>query len=155
MEALLKKLNLTSQRQGLLMNLPVELTALADAFPARIAVSTQPEATDRADFVMAFVQQLTQVEQLSAWVATHTEGDAVVWLVYPKQSAKNYRCDFNRDTGWASMGEAGFEPVRMVAVNSDWSALRFRRASFIKKMARDPESALSEEGRSRTGRTTD
>ncbi len=153
MQDLIKKLNLTSQQHGLLVNVPTELTELADALAERISVSRQPEALEKADFVMAFVQQLNQVEQLAAWVATHTEGDAVVWLVYPKQTSKNYRCDFNRDTGWASMGDAGFEPVRMVAVNSDWSALRFRRASFIKKMARDPKSALSAEGKSKTGFT--
>ena len=34
------------------------------------------------------------------------------------------------------MGEAGFEPVRMVAIDEDWSALRFRRAEFIKNMTR-------------------
>ena len=153
MEALVKKLNLTSQQHGLLLNLPAELTALADAFAARIILSTQPEALQKVDFVMAFVQQLKQVEQLADWVATHTEDDALVWLVYPKQTSRSYRCDFNRDTGWSSMGDAGFEPVRMVAVSSDWSALRFRRASFIKKMARDPKLALSAEGRSRTGST--
>ena len=133
MEDLIKKLNLTNQQHGLLVAVPTELTALADAFAARIAVSTQYDALQKADFVLAFVQQLRQVDQLADWVATHTEGDAVVWLVYPKQTSKNYRCEFNRDTGWDSLRAAGFESVRMVAINSDWSALRFRRASFRQK----------------------
>ncbi len=137
MEDLIKKLNLTNQRAMLLVDVPTELTALADAFAARIAVSTQPDALQKADFVMAFVQQLRQVDRLAAWAATHTEGDAIVWLVYPKQTSTNYRCEFNRDSGWASLRAAGFESVRMVAINSDWSALRFRRTAFVRKMVRN------------------
>ncbi|WP_375446919.1 hypothetical protein [uncultured Fibrella sp.] len=149
MDSLLKKLNLVNQQQGLLLNVPTELSDLTAAFTERLAVATQPEDLLKADFVMAFVQTLAQVEQVAAWVATRTEGDAVVWMVYPKQSSKNYRCDFNRDAGWASLGAAGFEPVRMVAVNADWSALRFRRAAFIKTMTRS--RTISEEGKSRMG----
>ncbi|MEZ0540289.1 hypothetical protein [Fibrella arboris] len=149
MDALLKKLNLTNQQQALLVNVPTELAALTAAFAERLNVAQQPESLAKADFVMGFVQQLAQVDQLADWIATHTEGDAVVWMVYPKQSSKKYRCEFNRDTGWASLGKAGFEPVRMVAVNDDWSALRFRRAAFIKTMIRDPKHMLSEEAKNR------
>ncbi len=35
-----------------------------------------------------------------------------------------------------TLGAAGFEPVRMVAIDEDWSALRFRRVEHIKKMTR-------------------
>ncbi len=149
MDALLKKLNFTNQSQVVLVNVPTELSALTDAFAARTSVSQQPEITAQADFLMSFVQRLEQVEQIATWIAAHTEGDAVVWMIYPKQSSKNYRCEFNRDSGWASLGEIGFEPVRMVAVNDDWAALRFRRVTFVKKLTRDPKTVLSEEGRSR------
>lgn len=47
------------------------------------------------------------------------------------------------------MGEAGFEPVRMIAIDEDWSALRFRRAEFIKTMTRPKEWRFSAEGKSR------
>jgi len=30
-------------------------------------------------------------------------------------------------TGWNMLGHEGFEPVRMVAIDEDWSAKRFRR----------------------------
>jgi hypothetical protein len=75
------------------------------------------------------------------------QGDAALWMVYPKGSSKRYRCEFNRDTGWAALGEAGYEPVRMVAVDEDWSALRFRKAEFIRAMKRNPEGAISALGR--------
>ena len=86
--------------------------------------------------MLAFVTTQVQVDTLARDVAQATSGDAVVWFAYPKQSSKRYRCDFNRDTGWAALGTAGFEPVRQVAVDEDWSALRFRRVEFIKKLTR-------------------
>ena len=47
-----------------------------------------------------------------------------------------YKCDFNRDTGWSVLKSAGFDTVRAVAIDEDWSALRFRRAEFIKSTSR-------------------
>ena len=70
-----------------------------------------------------------------------------LWMVYPKGSSKKYKCEFNRDSGWPELGAAGFEPVRLVAVDEDWSAWRFRRVEHIKTMARDPAGTLSNAGR--------
>lgn len=54
----------------------------------------------------------------------------------------------NRDTGWQTLGDLGFEPVRQIAIDEDWSALRFRRVEFIKAMKRS--FAMSKEGKKRT-----
>jgi hypothetical protein len=40
----------------------------------------------------------------------------------------------------------------MVAIDEDWSALRFRRAEFIKTLTRDPGHAMSAAGRRRAGK---
>ena len=81
-------------------------------------------------------------------------GDAVVWFAYPKGTSKRYTCDFNRDTGWQVLGAAGFEAVRQVAIDEDWSALRFRRAEFIKRLVRDPSRTVSAAGQGRTASGT-
>jgi len=84
---------------------------------------------------------------LSRQLAARLEGDATLWFAYPKGTSRRYTCDFNRDTGWDAVGRIGFEPVRQVALDEDWSALRFRRAEFIKSLRRAPERALSARGR--------
>jgi len=71
-----------------------------------------------------------------------------LWFAYPKGSSKRYKCEFNRDNGWAVLGSLGFEGVRMVAIDEDWSALRFRRVEYVKNMTRS--FALSEEGKARS-----
>jgi hypothetical protein len=80
-------------------------------------------------------------------VLPKVEGDGVVWFVYPKSTSKRYKCEFNRDNGWLAVGEKGFEGVRMVAVDDDWSALRFRKVHHIKTMTRD--FAMTDEGKAK------
>jgi hypothetical protein len=50
---------------------------------------------------------------------------------YPKCTSRRYTCDFNRDTGFGALRRLGFDSVRQIAIDEDWSALRFRRAERI------------------------
>ena len=103
-------------------------------------------------FAIAFVTTQKEVDDLARAIAGKARGDATVWFAYPKGSSKRYKCEFNRDTGWQVLGKLGFEGVRQVAIDEDWSALRFRRVEFIKKMTRDPKRALTKRGKARAAR---
>ena len=148
MSPLFKKLNLKDQREIVVLNAPQsfepELTALAD-----VKVVRELKAATAISFALAFVTKQSQLDKLAAAIAKRTPGDAVVWFVYPKASSKRYQCEFNRDTGWAVLGTLGFEGVRMVAIDEDWSALRFRRAEFIKTMKRAEQRAMSSTGKAK------
>ena len=95
-------------------------------------------------FSLAFVTTQEQVDDLAPQLARKTAGDAIVWLAYPKGTSKKYKSQINRDNGWNALGREGFEPVRMVAIDQDWSALRFRRVEFIKNMRRPKEYRYTE-----------
>ena len=45
------------------------------------------------------------------------------------------------------LGDLGFEGVRMVAIDEDWSAIRFRRVENIKTLNRDQSWIMSEAGK--------
>ena len=49
------------------------------------------------------------------------------------------------------LGDAGFEPVRMVAIDEDFSAVRFRRVEFIKTLTRGKEHRDVRTGQSAGG----
>jgi hypothetical protein len=141
-----KKLNLKNPPEIVVLNAPPSFEpALASLADVRVVrdLSTAPKLT----FLLAFVTRQEEIPRLAGELGTKAEGDAVVWLAYPKKSSKRYRCDFSRDTGWEPLGERGFEAVRQVAIDDDFSALRFRRVEYIGNMKRDPERALSAEGR--------
>ena len=99
---------------------------------------------------MAFVVTQADLDAASTKLVKACEGDAVLWMVYPKGTSRKYKCEFNRDSGWPILGAAGFEPVRMVAVDEDWSALRFRRVEHIKTMTRKPAGAISNADKRKT-----
>lgn len=144
------KLNLRDQREVVVLNAPEgfagEMAALA---AAGVTVRREAEAAGPIAFALAFATTQAEVDRLSALIAERAAGDATVWFAYPKGSSKRYRCEFNRDTGWTALGAAGFEGVRQVAIDEDWSGLRFRRVEYIKTMRRDPQRALSASGKAR------
>lgn len=148
MPSVFAKLNLKDQTQITVLNAPqgfeAELKALEGIEVLRDAKSKN------IGFVLAFVTKQAEVDALSKVVSQKAAGDAVVWFAYPKGSSKRYTCEFSRDTGWQELGKAGFEPVRIVAIDQDWSALRFRRVEFIKTLTRSSKMALSQEGKQRT-----
>ena len=143
MTPLFKKLNLSKQTEIHVLNAP---SSFEPELAALQGITVKRSVSGRCQFVLAFVVTQTELDAASAKLARACEGDAVLWMVYPKGSSKKYKCEFNRDSGWPVLGAAGFEPVRMVAVDEDWSALRFRRVEHIKTMARNPTGAISKAG---------
>lgn len=101
----------------------------------------------KVDFALIFCTKLDEVIKFSTLVDSKMEDNGLFWFVYPKGSSKKYKCEFNRDNGWQAMGDLGYEPVRMVALDEDWSALRFRKAESIKTLTRAVEWRMSEEGK--------
>jgi hypothetical protein len=142
MSSLFKKLNLGDKTEILVLDPPEsfesELSLLQD-----VSICRELKAIKRVSFVLAFATRQREVNAAAKMAARKTQGDAVVWIAYPKGTSRNYRCEFNRDTGWDEFGKAGFEPVRQVAIDQDWSALRFRRVEFIKSMTRDKTRRLT------------
>lgn len=146
------KLNLKDHNEIVVVNAPAsfepELASLEG-----VAIRRRVADVKAIDFSLAFVTKQKDVDALATSIAKKAQGDAIVWFAYPKGSSKRYTCEFNRDTGWATLGKAGFEPVRMVAIDEDWSAVRFRRVGFITTMTRDRRATLSKEGKRRTRNT--
>jgi len=149
MTPVFRKLNWKDQASIVVLNAPdsfePELAALKG-----VTILRALAGLDEVEFSLAFVTKQKEVDTLAKAISKKAKGDAVVWFAYPKGSSKKYRCEFNRDTGWEAVGKAGFEPVRMVAIDEDWSAVRFRRVEFIKTMTRD--RAITKQGKARLAR---
>lgn len=147
MSDLFKKLSLKAHRAIVVLNAPKEFEAALSAMSG-IAVLRDFDAADGVTFSIAFATTLDHVAAY-AKALSGRPGDIAAWCAYPKGSSKRYTCEFNRDTGWAALGHAGFEPVRQIAIDEDWSALRFRRVENIKSLTRNPNMALSDAGKRR------
>jgi hypothetical protein len=146
MTPLFTKLNLKAPHCVHVLNAPAsfepELAALQ-------GVTVLRSVNGPVEFALAFAITCAQRDAACALLTAAAQGDAILWLAYPKGSSKTYRAEFNRDGGWAVLGAAGFEPVRQVAIDADWSALRFRRAQHLGRVTRNPDGAISALGRER------
>ena len=154
MSQIFNKLNLKDQGEILLLNPPEsfvpELASLED-----VTIKQSLDDVQAVDFSLAFVIRQDELDTIARGIGEKTREDAIVWFAYPKKSSKKYTSEINRDTGWDVLGELGYEPVRQVSIDEDWSALRFRQVKFIKKMVRDEKMALSEEGKNKTEKRKD
>lgn len=148
MTPLFNKLNFRGQREIVVLDAPQSFEREMDALQG-VTVHREASALERVEFAIAFVITNAQVVAAAEAILPKAQGDAVVWFAYPKGTSRRYRCEFNRDSGWAPMGAAGFEGVRMVAIDEDWSALRFRRVEYIKTMKRDTSRAGTDQGKAR------
>jgi hypothetical protein len=149
MTPLFKKLNLGGSDKILVLNSPESFEAELSQLEG-VLVMRKAMANLKMPFTIGFAMTQTDCDRISSEIAQTTEGDSIVWIAYPKGSSKKYKCNFNRDTGWTVLGDAGFEPVRQVAIDEDWSALRFRRTPYIKSLTRDNTLSISPEGKRRT-----
>ncbi len=147
MNAIFKKLNFKNQPAIHILNAPASFQSALDEMQDLTSIHTDLGKAKDIVFTMIFATKQKEVDQFADRIAKQSIDDAVIWMVYPKGTSKKYTCEFNRDNGWTRLGEHGFEPVRMVAIDEDWSALRFRRAENIKTMTRS--SAISKTGKER------
>jgi hypothetical protein len=131
MATLFDKLQLKGHQEIIVLNAPDSFEAQMSQFPA-LHIHRSLESLPAITFSLAFVTKQSEVDALAPKLAARAKGDAAVWFAYPKGTSKRYKCDFNRDTGWALLQKAGFDTVRSIAIDEDWTALRFRRKVFIK-----------------------
>jgi hypothetical protein len=152
MTPLFKKLNLGDHEKILVLSAPESFAAELSQLDDEVKILRKAPAKPSIGFAIGFAITQAELDQISAKLAGATAGDAIVWVAYPKGSSQRYQCEFNRDHGWQVLGDAGFEPVRQVAIDEDWSALRFRRTEFIKSLTRRKQGAISAAGKRRTQR---
>lgn len=135
MPSIFQKLNLKDQTEVVVVNAPASFEPEIAALTG-LSVLRDPRAAKTISFAIAFAIKQKEVDAAAKMITAKASGDAVLWFAYPKGSSKKYTCEFNRDTGWAALAKAGYEPVRQVAIDEDWSALRFRKVEHIKTMTR-------------------
>ncbi|HUX56909.1 MAG TPA: hypothetical protein VMV77_08050 [Bacteroidales bacterium] len=140
MKNLLKKLNYKGQRRIAVIN-------AEENFLQALSIEFKDVIIDKAidlrcpyDFILLFVKNVSEIEFHTPIVIHNLMADGVLWFCYPKKTSRNLSSDIYRDHGWKALNDYGFYGIRMVAVDADWSAMRFRNIKYIKSTSgRFPE----------------
>ncbi len=150
MDPVFKKMQLKEQQEVLALQAPASFASSMTTMQEAVQLHTEIDgAVAGYGFILVFVTQCSEIQALAGPLDAVLVDDGLFWWAYPKKSSKRYQSDISRDSGWQPLGDLGYEGVRQVAIDEDWSALRFRKAKNIKKLTRDASWVMSAEGKER------
>jgi hypothetical protein len=130
-----EKLNLREHRKILVVNAPRSFEGVIKSLQG-VRIQRSVAQTKDVAFALVFATKQTELDRIAKAIVARATGDALLWFAYPKGTSKRYSCELNRDRGWDVLRKSGFDCVRQVAIDEDWSALRFRRVEFINHRSR-------------------
>jgi hypothetical protein len=121
-KSIAQKLFLKPGKRLALAGAPREVAALIAPLPegARLVRSGD------ADLVLGFVRSQRDLERDLPGLGKRVADGGALWLAYPKLTSK-LAGDIHRDTIHAYARKQGWEGVSMIALDGDWSAMRFKR----------------------------
>ena len=92
--------------------------------PTDVELDLDTVDDEGADAVLVFVRNSDELRSHEAVVIENASKDRLTWIAYPK--AGKLGTDLNRDRLWQLLEDKAIQPVRNVAIDDTWSALRFR-----------------------------
>lgn len=132
MKTLLEKLNYKGQSRIAVINSEKNFTLATSKEAKGIQIDNEIDQRFPYGFMMIFVKELKDVEKYTPLALHNLTTDGVLWFCYPKKTSRRFSADIDRDHGWKALNEMDFYGIRMVSIDDDWSALRFRNKKFIK-----------------------
>jgi hypothetical protein len=132
MQDLLKKLNYKGQKRIAVVNGEENFAGGFAKVLKDVIIDSKIDQRCPYEFMILFVRSIAEVDQLAPIAFHNLTVDGILWFCYPKKTSKKYTSNLERDHGWKALNDAGFHGIKMVAIDDDWSAMRFRNIKFIK-----------------------
>jgi hypothetical protein len=112
-----KKMQLRSEQHLDVVDVPASLES------AMRPLTSSPTDVD-PPALLVFVLTRDALEVYHAQIVASATADRLTWVAYPKSGQLG--TDLNRDTLSEAIARSGVHPVRQIAIDDVWSALRFR-----------------------------
>ncbi|MDA2809969.1 hypothetical protein O4J56_04910 [Nocardiopsis sp. RSe5-2] len=125
---LAQKMGVRSGHRLLVLDAPDGYPGLLQP-PEGVRIETSLGEGASYDGIHVFVRDRADVEAKVPPLLPHVRG-GLLWVCYPKRSG-GIPTDISRDHGWEALGAAAWDAVAQVAVDADWSALRFRPVADV------------------------
>jgi hypothetical protein len=123
---LLQKLGYQPGKLAAVINCPIDLI---EVFAGLVF------GQNNLDWQLHFCTNRAAIDDAVEFASNTYQIGGHLWFAYRK--SKNPKPgDINRDRGWEGLTALGFLPVTQIAINQEWSALRFRQRAEIKKLTR-------------------
>jgi hypothetical protein len=132
MKNLLGKLNYKGQKRISIINAEEKFINLILPDLNDVIIDRKIDPRYPYEFIIIFVTGKSEVEQVAPMTLHNLMADGILWFCFPKKTSKRYSSDLSRDDGWKVLNDSGFYGIRIVSVDEDWTALRFRNKKYIK-----------------------
>lgn len=128
--SLSKKLLIKPNNKVILLQAPDGFTSLLDPLPEGVSLSET--GTGEYDAVLLFVLNSTELNSFLPTAMSHLRPESVFWICYPKKSS-GIASDLEMMQSWDELAKYDYQGVAAAAINEQWTALRFRPSSQVKK----------------------
>ena len=132
MKNLVKKLNYKGQKRIAVLNAEKKFISSISGDLKDVVIDQKIDPRYPYEFIVLFVKTQAEVEMFAPMTLHNLIADGILWFCYPKKTSKIFKSDIDRDHGWKILNDSGLLGIRLVAIDTDWSALRFRNKKFIK-----------------------
>ncbi|MCX6261389.1 MAG: hypothetical protein NTY95_11260 [Bacteroidia bacterium] len=132
MKTLLEKLNYKGQKRIVVFNAEKSFKLAPYREIKDIQIDNEIDLRYPYDFMIIFVRKIPEVEEITPVALHNLAVDGILWFCYPKKSSTKYSSEIDRDHGWKALNDLQFFGIRLVTIDDDWSAMRFRNIKYIK-----------------------
>ena len=132
MTDILVKLNYKGQNRIAVINAEADFFDLISKALPDVIIDSSIDPRFPYSYIILFVKSKSDIDHLTPVALHNLTADGTLWFCYPKKTSKKYSVDIDRDHGWDALNNSGFRGIRMVSVDDNWSALRFRNVKYIK-----------------------
>lgn len=119
---LIKKLVIKPNNRLAILNAPQGYRDLLGALPDGVQASDQLEG--EFDVIHAFFIKKADLEPQINTLKNHLKSGGILWVSYPK--AGKLGTDLKRDPLYELMKQYGIEANQQIAIDDNWSAMRFK-----------------------------
>lgn len=96
-------------------------------------LNTSTEALKKpCDALILQINNQNELNHFFPVIFEYINPQTIVWIIYPKQ-AGNIKTDLTRDIGWDVLKLFNYRGIRLISVNSDFSAMRVKPNDLVKK----------------------
>lgn len=131
MDNILKKMRYGNEERIAVLNAPEGFGEMVTGLLPGVQIDTQINARYLYDFMIAFTPDPDDIRKLAPACIHNLSDDGKLWMAYQKGSSSKETAGVNRDRGWDIVEESGFRRVSQVAIDEEWSALRFRNSKYV------------------------
>jgi len=140
MTLLFQKLGLNDHQEVVILNAPKEFAAEITALKKVTSVSVALKKSKIVSFLLIFVKTQKEIDILIPALLSRLQTDVVLWMAYPDGASKKHRTEITRDRGWDIFGSHGFQSVRHLSLDNDWSGICFQRIEYLKTLVKDTDA---------------